>query len=79
LREQRENYVAKEYADWFDFEPVSALIQPGSKISPKESGGGFLCFKPQFVYRKRKLRGLTLADLEKFSKYYLAQAIALAR
>lgn len=79
LRKKRENHVAKEYADWFDFEPVSALIQPESKISKMESSGGFLKFNPEFVYRKRKLKGLTLADLEKISNHYLARAIALAR
>lgn len=74
LRQKREKYVAQHYEAWFDFEPLQTLIEPGSKISKLELSGGFLSYAPQFVYRKRDVKSLTISDLEILSRHYLTQA-----
>jgi hypothetical protein len=78
LRKEREDYVAEHYKTWFDFDPIQTLIgRKSSKISKKELEGGFLCYAPNFVYRKRDLQDLTVSELEKLSLHYLTQAINL--
>ena len=80
LRRKREGYVAQQYKDWFDFDPLQTLIErKTSKISKLETKGGFLCYSPDFVYRKRDLPDLTILELEKLSGHYLAQAINLTK
>ena len=80
LRRKREKYVAQHYEAWFDFEPLQTLIEPRpSRISKLEIRGGFLSYAPQFVYRKRDIKGLTISELEILSRHYLTQAENLAR
>jgi hypothetical protein len=80
LRRKREDYVAQQYKDWFDFDPLQTLIErKTSKISKLETKGGFLCYSPDFVYRKRDLPDLTISELEKLSRHYLAKAINLTK
>ena len=80
LRQKREKYVAKHYQAWFDFDPLQTLIEPRtSKISKRESSGGFLSFAPQFIYRKRDVPGLTISELEILSRHYLTQAENLVK
>jgi hypothetical protein len=80
LRQKREKYVVQHYGAWFDFEPLKTLIESrNSKISKLELSGGFLSYAPQFVYRKRDVKGLTMSELEILSFHYLTHAESLAQ
>lgn len=71
----RHAYVARNYLDWFDFEPFGELTgRPVSKATRTEAAGGFNGFNPDFVHRYRKAPALTLGDLIALSTYYLERA-----
>lgn len=75
LRERRHKSVAKRYAKWFDFAPISRLIDRNISEVPRfETDGRYYGYNPDFVYRYRKLPDLTLAELEILSKHYLSKA-----
>ena len=80
LRRKREEYVAHQYAQWFDFDPLQTFTgRMNSKISKLEMKGGFLSYGQDFVYRKRDIPDLTIFELEKLSRHYLAQAVNLVK
>lgn len=59
-RARREKYVAERYAGWFDFTQADAVLgtSPGSREDSSFKG-----FAPNFVYRYRGARDVTVAQL----------------
>ncbi len=60
LRARRHAYVADRYAAWFAFDMTGRSID---KVPPTEARGAFNNFDPDFVYRHRQMRDLTLGEL----------------
>lgn len=76
-RALRHAYVAERYADWFDFTPIPALSDRAvDAVPPTEARGEYNGYNPDFVYRYRKLQGLTRAELVALSHHYLRAAAA---
>jgi hypothetical protein len=74
-REERHQYVEKNYADWFSFEKVTNVIGCEDPwISPTEKRGEYLGFDPDFVYRLRRVPELTFDGLVQLSDHYLTIA-----
>ena len=68
--------VAKKYADWFDFDPVSSIIGRQINEIPKfELNGEFNGYNPDFVYRYRKISNLRFFELEALSFHYISHAL----
>lgn len=75
LRERRHAYVADRYRDWFAFDVVPTITgRTIDKVPPTEQRGAFNNFDPDFVYRYRLLRDLTLDELVALSDHYLRAA-----
>ena len=75
LRDMRYDHAKQIYGDWFDFSEIPELIGRSVSINSNlEKKGSYNGYKPDFVYRYRKLKGLTLNDLEILSHHYLHQA-----
>lgn len=75
LRARRHAYVADRYAAWFAFDAIPVLTGRSiDKIPPTEKRGAFNNFDPDFVYRYRQLRDLSLDELVALSDHYLRVA-----
>ncbi|MEQ8717718.1 MAG: hypothetical protein RIE08_08915 [Acidimicrobiales bacterium] len=71
----RKKYVQRNYGDWFDFDPIPELVDRQVNGVPKlETAGDFNSYKPDFVYRYRRLPDLTTTEICKLSNYYLDKA-----
>lgn len=76
-RSRRHADVAERYASWFDFSAIPTLIgRAVDAIPPTESRGEYNGYNPNFVYRYRKLDGLTRRELMRLSHHYLTAAAA---
>jgi hypothetical protein len=65
LRSKREHYLADRYSDWFDFNSVDQVLGTTLADSPKH--GTFKHFKPDFVYKYRKVRDVTAGQLRELA------------
>jgi hypothetical protein len=75
-RDLRFDHVSRNYEGWFDFTEIPALIgKPVSVNSSKEKSGSFTEYQPDFVYRYRNLRGLTLNEMQTLSFHYINRAV----
>lgn len=74
-RARRHAYVRDRYAEWFAFDPVAELTgRSVDKIPPTEGKGAYNGYNPDFVYRYRRLPGLTRNELVDLSHHYLLAA-----
>lgn len=74
-RSRRHRYVAERYASWFDFSRIPALVgRAVDAVPPTEARGEYNGYNPDFVYRYRKLTGLTRTELAQLSHHYLSEA-----
>lgn len=79
IRRARHAYVAEWYAAWFDFTPIRERTgRQVDSVGPTEARGAFNGYNPDFVYRYRKLPGLTRSELVALSHYYLSAAASWA-
>jgi hypothetical protein len=77
LRAAREEHVAAAYSGWMDFGALSGITGREPVIPGKEAKGGFNRYDPDFVYRYRKLPGLTVSEISALSDHYLGEAVRL--
>lgn len=61
LRLKREQFLVDRYNDWFDFTDVDQVLGTTAADSPKKEG--FRRFEPDFVYRYRKAKNVTVGQL----------------
>lgn len=79
LRARRHAYVADRYAAWFAFDAIPVLTGRSiDKVPPTEKRGAFNNFDPDFVYRYRQLKDLTVGELVALSDHYLRAAVGWA-
>lgn len=75
LRSRRHAYVADRYSDWFAFDAIPIVTGRSiDKVPPTEARGAFNNFDPDFVYRYRQMKDLTLDELVALSDHYLRAA-----
>lgn len=73
-REEREDYVAERYSDWFDFKPLEAIAGIGGETLVDEVLGGrwnYQSYNPNFVYRYRSAPQLTPSQIVELGLLYL--------
>ena len=74
-RRRRHEYVAKRYGGWFNFSCLSSILgRPVTDVPPTEAKGEYCGYNPDFVYRYRKVSGLTVGELTRLSRTCLESA-----
>lgn len=68
-------YVAEQYLGYFDFAPLEEILGEVGVGSKTEIAKGFNRFNPGFVYRYRKVPGLTTSQMCRLADEYLTMAI----
>ncbi len=75
LRARRHAYVADRYGAWFAFDAIPTVTGRSiDKVPPTEARGAFNNFDPDFVYRYRQMKDVTLSELVALSDHYLRAA-----
>jgi hypothetical protein len=78
-RRDREEYVARRYAPWFNFDLLEAIVglQQAASTETVRGGWRFHGYNPDFVYRYRRAPELTCRQLVDLGVGYLERAASI--